>query len=68
MLTPPDKHYMRALDNAQLRAIIADPALYGVGERLDADAILRSRCGCPDDCGCRSPYRVTVCGCTGHAS
>ena len=22
-------------------------------------------CYCPSDCACRTPYRVTVCGCTG---
>jgi hypothetical protein len=24
---------------------------------------LASRCGCPDDCNCRSPHRTNYCGC-----
>lgn len=43
MATPGPDHYMRMLSDAQLRAMLAEPALYGVGERLDADAILRER-------------------------
>lgn len=41
MATPSADHYMRQYTTAQLRAIVADPHHYGVGERLDADAILR---------------------------
>jgi hypothetical protein len=26
-----------------------------------------SRCGCPDDCGCRRSWRVNYCGCKAHA-
>lgn len=23
-------------------------------------------CGCPSDCGCHSPFKMTVCGCHQH--
>jgi hypothetical protein len=40
-------HYLRALTSAQLRAMIEDPAHFSVGERLDADALLRERAEAP---------------------
>ena len=43
MLTPSHDHPFRALGANALRDIIDAPATYGVGERLDADAILQER-------------------------
>jgi hypothetical protein len=38
-----EHHYMRQLTDVQLESMLADPAHFSVGERLDADAILQER-------------------------
>lgn len=62
MATPSADHYMRQYTTAQLRAIVADPRHYGVGERLDADAILRER-DMPAAHGERYRRADGTCGC-----
>ena len=36
-------HYMREFSSVALRRMLAQPEYYSVGERLDADSILRER-------------------------
>ena len=34
--------------------------------RVENGTVMTTECLCPDDCHCRAPWRVTVCGCHAH--
>lgn len=59
-----DGHQPAMFDMPHEQAPAAAPQLDG---QTVMDALRRGAgCTCPDDCGCRAPWRTAVCGCRQH--